>query len=334
MSNGRSARWCFTINNPITDQIFTALPDNVRFVVWQQERGAEGTVHLQGYIAFVNARTLKGVKQLLGDRAHCEIARGSEDQNTAYCTKEESRVSGPFQLGRAATPGKRTDLTEAAEKVLSTGSIRDVDPTMIIKYAKGLNALAATVKPAMRARVEVFCLCGKTGIGKTWNIFNDYPNVFRPLLGNSGVWWDGYDGEDAVLFDEFEGQIQITKMLQYLDPYPMKLEIKGGSVWANYTKVFITSNREPEDWYPGVVNSKPAQYAALARRVGVNTHFCFWADNQAQCSAKWTRAKGAMWTGPAVAAVMPVVPPSPVIAPQPSKKQCITIPDDSDDEEF
>lgn len=358
MSNAKSRRWCFTINNPESDDLFVALPAGVRYVIWQRERGAEGTEHLQGYVVFSNARALVGVKKLLGERAHCEISRGSDEQCVAYCSKEDTRVRGPFSFGeRMSGQGKRTDIDEAAEEVLKTGSIQNVKPALIVKYAKGLTALSLMVPAPHRAKVDVICLTGTTGIGKTWNVFDRYPDVYRPLIGNSGLWWDGYDGEDAVLFDEFEGQVQITKMLQYLDPYKLKLEVKGGSVWAKYTKVFITSNRTPEEWYPGVKANKPAQFNALARRVGLGTPTCFWATTRANCAARFDIACDYLWQ-PAPVAVAPVMPVFPVNdepvddedwgargpppSPPPSgsmpgspvhKASCIVISDDEEDEE-
>lgn len=38
-------------------------------------------------------------------------------------------------------------------------------------------------------------------------------------------------------------------MLQYLDPYPLALEIKGSMRPALYTTVVLTSNTTPDRWY-------------------------------------------------------------------------------------
>ena len=47
-----------------------------------------------------------------------EQARGSEEQNKAYCTKEDTRESGPFEFGvydkDAGKQGNRSDLAEIA----------------------------------------------------------------------------------------------------------------------------------------------------------------------------------------------------------------------------
>ena len=43
--------------------------------------------------------------------------------------------------------------------------------------------------------------------------------------------------------------ISLQKMLKYLDPYPMALEVKGGMRPAMYETVIITSNTRPDGWY-------------------------------------------------------------------------------------
>ena len=58
------------------------------------------------------------VKRILGyDSAHVEIAPGSNDQCVAYCTKEDTRLLGPFTLGepqsdKATGPTSTTASTQ------------------------------------------------------------------------------------------------------------------------------------------------------------------------------------------------------------------------------
>lgn len=264
--NKRTTAWCFTINNPESDALFAALPERVAYVIWQRERGEEGTEHLQGYIRFARATTFAGVKAVVGERAHIEPRRGSEEQAVAYCSKEDTRVRGPWSFGERAAPGKRNDLAATAARVLATGDVRDADPAMFAKYSGGLQKLALRVAPPRRKEVKVVILWGKTGTGKTYNVFNSFPDVFRPAYGNSGLWWDGYCGQEAVLFDEFIGQVPLGKLLRLLDPYGERLEIKGGFETARYTTVFITSNKDPRDWYTW---KSPDEHAALMRRCGL-----------------------------------------------------------------
>ena len=56
-------------------------------------------------------------------------------------------------------------------------------------------------------------IIGGTGIGKSHIVHELYPDVYIVNMGNSGLWWDGYVGQEAVMFEEFKGQVQLQKML-------------------------------------------------------------------------------------------------------------------------
>ena len=105
-TSGKSRRWVFTLNNPENTMLFNELPEGVAYIIWQRERGAEGTEHLQGYVRFTNPKGLTGAKRLIGERAHMEIANGTEQQCIDYCSKEDTKVEGPFSFGTVVAQGK------------------------------------------------------------------------------------------------------------------------------------------------------------------------------------------------------------------------------------
>lgn len=80
--------WCVTLNNYVADDVadFEGLECSYRILA--REIGAEGTHHLQGYIEFVNRKSLLTVKRLLGSRWHLEIRRGTGYEASEYCKKD------------------------------------------------------------------------------------------------------------------------------------------------------------------------------------------------------------------------------------------------------
>ena len=120
-------RWTFTINNPGPGDAPGWEPATMDYMVYQFERGNEtGTEHIQGYVRFKNRRKFSVVQQWLPHGAHIEKARGSEQQNKDYCTKEDTRVAetvprefGTFN-GDTGHQGRRTDLAAGVE-ALKTG---------------------------------------------------------------------------------------------------------------------------------------------------------------------------------------------------------------------
>jgi len=294
MANARSTRWCFTINNPEAKALFTELPEGVRLVAWQRERGESGTEHFQGYIAFKNAKTLSSVKKFLGyNSAHCEIAKGTEAQAVAYVSKEETRIEGPWSLGSEAQQGKRSDLDEAAAEVMRTGKLDNVAPSLLVKYYKGFQTLALQKKPPIHQEILIFTIVGKTGVGKTWNIFNQFGDeVYRPLYGNSGIWWNLYTGQRVVLYDEFEGNCPLSVILQMTDGYRKQGDTKGAGVWVNPDIIFFTSNRHPSLWYKDTVSgdmSRYEQYQALRRRLtGLHDERLFTVNTREDMIQAWS----------------------------------------------
>jgi len=281
-----SRAWCFTENNPTRKNLFPdGLPEGVKYVVYQLERGEQGTPHLQGYIHLarqqrmawlrkITSKNAEGVVFTVFERAHLLASKGNAEQNKKYCTKAEGRLEGPWEIGTLPKQGERTDLVEAAESLMRNGDIRAIDPAVFLKYASGCLKLAALAPPPRRDSLRVITIVGPTGIGKSYSVHDMFPDIYVVNMGNSGLWWDGYTGQRAVMFEEFKGQVQLQKMLQILDPYPLRLEIKGGLVPARFTVVFITSNYTPDRWYRNEDGSRDEEIAALRRRLDVGNPVC------------------------------------------------------------
>jgi len=280
----RGRNFVITVNNPTPAERVLwpdGLPANIVALVYQIERGAEGTEHVQAFIAFKNAVTPASVKKLTFAnaegllvtpfaRAHIEIARDVA-ASVAYCKKEDTRIAGPWELGiPPSNAGKRSDLASAAQALIdSSGDLSAVDPATFVKYNRGLLALVQLRVPAPRRdNLKVITLVGPTAIGKSYSIHDLYPGVVKCQWGNSGAWFPGYTGQDVVAFEEFRGQIPLQRLLQYLDIYPIHVEQKGGSYPLRATLIFITSNSRPEEWYKNdPQHPRDEELAALYRRL-------------------------------------------------------------------
>ena len=65
-------------------------------MVYQLEKSpTTGKLHWQGYVRLTKNVRFQGMRKILGlnDSTHCEVARGSDQDNDRYCSKEETRVS-------------------------------------------------------------------------------------------------------------------------------------------------------------------------------------------------------------------------------------------------
>ncbi len=102
-----------------------------------------------------------------------------------------------------------------------------------------------------RLAIEVIIHQGKSGAGKTKQVYldNKSEDIF-PMFSYKPEWWDGFENEPVVLFDEFVGQIPVPRMLRILDNYPLRLPVKGGSVSNTYKKIYFCSNVSWNEWWP------------------------------------------------------------------------------------
>ncbi len=56
-------------------------------------------------------------------------------------------------------------------------------------------------------------------------------------------------GETEILIDDYYGWIKYYYFLRLMDGHQVRIPKKGGHDWAEWTTVWITSNKEPEEWY-------------------------------------------------------------------------------------
>lgn len=111
----QARRFCFTYNNPGDSKLphEAILPGSeseskLRYLVYQLETGESGTPHWQGYVEVQgNKASPNTLNKLLGlTGAHWEVAGGNADSNTAYCTKVEGRLAGPWTWGEPGRTGR------------------------------------------------------------------------------------------------------------------------------------------------------------------------------------------------------------------------------------
>lgn len=250
---------------------FIQSPDH--FLEYQKVLGSEGNhlkylicqleecpsthrLHVQGYVEYDKMMTLKQAKEHLGYDTHLEKRRGNQQQAIDYCTKLDTRYKDyfPFSLGKKAKQGERTDLKKAAKMIEDGINVEDIirDDGNMLRYIKHLKEYKSMIdKPRDRNEdIHVEVIVGDPGTGKTSYVYNKEPDIFvMPETNNNTIWYDGYQGQEAVLFDDFYGGIKYSSILRLLDRYPLKVPIKGGFVQWKPKRIYITSNKKPTEWY-------------------------------------------------------------------------------------
>lgn len=252
----------------------------MRGIVFQLERGGNsGYHHYQIYMEYAQHQRFSRVKTDFGTTAHIDIARGTRKQCFLYCTKEDTRVAGPWTAGidlsLGGGQGSRSDLAEAKESLdrgVSMTQFANDHFGTFIRYPRAVCRYRELLQPKRDWRPHVLIFYGPTGSGKSRAAFErakaggSYYSKPRPTGG--GNWWDGYEGETTVILDDFRSaRWYYDELLQLFDRYPLQSPFKGGYVSQQAREYIITTTEHPHTWYEAE-NRIPDGYAGPTRMPG------------------------------------------------------------------
>jgi len=218
---------------------------------------------------------LSHLKKMEGlETAHCEIA-SKPDQAYAYCTKDdETTIPGSrFEWGQRKSQGQRTDLA-SVKRLLDEGApmreIAESHFSQFIRYEKGLTSYMRLVQKARDFKTVVIMLIGPSMTGKstTARILSRYlGSVYAvPQPKNSGLYFDGYDGQDVMFFDEFNGHFMKPEFFNHLaDAGALLLPTHGSAGQQMRSKyIILCTNYHPRYWWR---NRNDSQVFQTTRRI-------------------------------------------------------------------
>ncbi len=303
----RSRKYLLTINNPqkhnITHEtIKKALQTyRVKYLSLCDEIGSQKTLHIHVYVYYINALRFSSIKKLLPN-ANIQTAYGSSQDNRAYLLKSKPEHNkdengfysyvdsfGKEHSGQNLTEtfeeigdcpeekqGKRSDLQKLFEMItdgMGDAEILRENPD----YMKYLNYIERTRQTLREEEFrdkwrDISCIYvyGATDTNKTRTYMEkyQYPNVYRITNYAGNAIWDGYRGQDVVIFEEYRSQLPISELLVWTEGYPnVSLRARYADKVACYTKVVFISNIALEKQYPNVQEESPETWNAFLRRI-------------------------------------------------------------------
>lgn len=299
--NSRSNYWCFTLNNP-TDNHISLLDDignnKSSYLIYQKEIGLNNTPHLQGYIEFDKRIRFSQVKKLLTDQAHIEKRIGTAAQAKHYCMKPVPNcecehcldanppLEDPVEYGSISNPGKkgkRNDLIswkKSIDEGKTISQLWDDHFTTMLRYGRNLSIYKCAKVIPRNFKSCVHIHWGESDLGKTAWFSLSVPDRYTPIVGQSNVWFNDYDGSTPILFDEFNGQIDFNYWKRICDRYPLSAETKGGVINnISPESVFFTSNDNPDSWWSGKLQLSSVLKDSFWKRVNVSINFSRDKDN-------------------------------------------------------
>jgi len=247
-------KFCFTLNNYTQEEeneIYEFCESYALYAVIGREIGDNKTPHLQGFINLTQSARFSAIKKVM-PRAHIEKAKGTDKQNQKYCTKQDEE---PFEMGEPQKAGRRNDLKKTCKRVkqgLPISQVASECPETFVKYSRGIRELYTTLQKPRNVNDPPLCiwLYGKAGVGKT-RLAYDVLQHDQIFIKDSTSWWQGYENQQCILVDDFDGHWPFRDFLRFLDRYPYKGQIKGGSVEVNSPIIIITCEHPPQHFWQG-----------------------------------------------------------------------------------
>ena len=242
--------FCFTLNNYTPDEVRKLNELKCRYLVYGYEVApTTGTPHLQCYLELNDEKTKSALNKSCGNRlSDIEERYGTQEQAINYCKKDGNFV----ERGTPKKQGKRTDIRNVLEVVKNGGNMRQVCETSTgIQSIKIAEVYLKYFEPPRKWTTRVRWHYGDTGCGKTTDAEAWLGPDHYPVMSNA-KWWEGYDGHDAVLFDDFrKGRVQFDDLLRLLEKGQYRVECKNGSRQMLAKRIVITSQFSPEEMYEG-----------------------------------------------------------------------------------
>lgn len=247
------------------------------------EIGQEGTYHTHIFFIAKSGVMFDTVqKRFYG--AHIEKALGSNEDNYNYIrkigekyeNKADTNLPDTFEESGELPPDRNSSSTLSSEilEMLDDGcseyEIIKTYPAAInrlqnIKQAKGI--INKEKYKDIKRDVKVHYIYGESGVGKTRSVMDKYgySNVYR--VTDYKHPFDDYEEQKVILFEEFRSSIEIEKMLNYLDIYPVVLPCRYANKIAMYDTVYISTNIPIENQYTQTQLYEPETYRAFLRRI-------------------------------------------------------------------
>lgn len=305
--NTRSRKYLLTINNPkehgeTHDVIIKKLQQyQYQYIAMCDETGSQGTYHTHVFVKYQNAIQFSTLKAIF-PAANIFNALGSSTQNRNYILKcapahhkkedgsyEYKDASGKFHVGinhsetfeelgecPQEEQGRRSDLEYMYSLVkdgLSNAEIIELIPETAIKHIDKINKLRLAYlvdkfKGQRRMDLKVHYITGKTGLGKTRDVLNEYgdENVYR--VTDYQHPFDSYQCEPVICYDEFRSSLKLQDMLNYLDIYPVILPARYAPKVCCALIIYVISNYSFEQQYAELQKDpeQKSSYEAWVRR--------------------------------------------------------------------
>lgn len=124
-----------------------------------------------------------------------------------------------------------------------------------------------------KKNMKNYVYVGPPGCGKSHTVEQEVKKLIsdnsqlRVYYKTIQKWWDGYDGEEIVVWDDFRSSMPFSELLNLMDGKPFRREAKGTTICLRAHHIFFTTPRQPRYWYRKLMEEDGEAEGQLLRRI-------------------------------------------------------------------
>jgi len=236
---------------------------SIQFLAFGRETCPDtNRLHNQAFLYFKNARSCK--KPALNKMSnwwgeiHCSMQamHGDVQQNEKYCSKEGQYT----EIGDKPSQGMRQDLNAKKKEIMNGKSVDDIcmdEPHLFHQYGRTLERIERICmrKKYRTWKTKGIWYYGPTFTGKTHRAYEGYTPETHYVKNLNEKYWNGYTGQETVIYEEFRGQEKLGELLSLVDERPKGISWKGlEQVPFLARTLIVTSPYHPSEVYKNCVD--------------------------------------------------------------------------------
>lgn len=179
--------------------------------------------------------------------------------------KAETQCEPPIEIGIFPKEVSADSVYQTLKRK-SVHEVLEENPTAW-RHFRTLQSIKASITQPRTHVTGCLLLTGATGAGKSKiaSIIAAFVGAEKSVwLDPEMQWFDGYQGQELVIVDEFRGTGNLSQLLRLMDRYPMVVPVKGGMVQWRPHQVIMTSNLTLDQMFPA---ADVLTLAAIKRRI-------------------------------------------------------------------
>lgn len=240
----------------------------------------DGKYHLHYFVYFKNARSWKCLKKYFGNDAHIEIPYSNsgainyitgKGNHSEFKTNIQEKGKMPCDNGQHMTVRDVLKMTQDEIKDLG---MKDAVTAMKIKdfFDEGIEV------DDWKKNVKITFIHGPSGVGKTEKVKEMIRNEAEiygtkiHIIKYESTFYHGVgNGNGIAIYDDFrDSHMKASEFINLIDYNRHKMNIKGGSITNNFTRIYITSVQNPEEIYKNMADEPRKQWLRRMEIIDLN----------------------------------------------------------------